>query len=95
VRGFAPAHFVTLAFNRATKPEDARAKLEAFQAQVDHALPGRNWQGTPEGRAQYVATAEHVATNLYLDAALRVPEKRGAAFGFWAELAWSCLVPGA
>src|SRR4051795_7437065 len=68
-----PTLFVTLAFNRQTSLDAARAKLDEFQRRMDRAVAGRSWNERPDRCTTYVAIAEHVDTNLHIHAAFVVP----------------------
>jgi hypothetical protein len=89
-----PTLFVTLAFNRQTSLDAARAKLGEFQRRMDHAIVGRNWAERPDRRTTFVAVAEHVDANLHIHAAFVVPLEKAGKFNAAALVQWPKLVEG-
>jgi hypothetical protein len=87
-----PTLFVTLAFNRQTSLDAARAKLEEFQCRMDRAVAGRNWDERPDRCTTYIAVAEHVETNLHIHSAFVVPLERVGKFNAAALVQWPKLV---
>lgn len=87
-----PTLFVTLAFNRHTSLDAARAKLEEFQRRMDYVVAGRNWADRPDRCTSYVAVAEHVETNLHIHAAFVVPLEKLGKFYAAAAVQWPKLV---
>lgn len=90
---FRPNVFITLAFNRDTNLEAARAKLTEFHKRLDKSVFGRNWWRRAESRSAYIAVVEHPDSNLHLHIALRLPPDRFFVVLGCAAKIWGKLVP--
>ena len=90
--------FVTLNFNRDTKPAGARRMLSRFLARLDRRFLGRRWCEKGWKRTLGMAVLENQETNLHIHLAMRLPAS-AAALSFseqqlYLESTWNQLVAG-
>lgn len=89
-----PSIFASFAFNRSMTPNDAKATLRKFHAQLEYARLGRNWLKKEDQRSRYIATIEHVDSNLHIHAVFGLPSEDWHIFGREAQRIWAGLVAG-